>query len=136
MAKIQCISCGGMAELDNGSTGECPYCGNTVTIRRYSAVKYVKAPERIKLQGKLKAEKPSADNHMAQGLFYLQANNCTLAYAQFEKAVEMNCECAESYYYKSLAQAVADHDKQQTESLCREIIISVKQRAEMCKILK
>ena len=37
---------------------------------------------------------------------------------------------------KSLAQAVADHDKQQTESLCREIIISVKQRAEMCKLLK
>ena len=104
MAKIQCLSCGGMTDIGNAASGECLYCGCRVSLRRISAFSPVSRTELPQL--KAAAEKESGENpdaELALALCYLKSGNFALAKKRLAALIETCPEYAEVYYYYVLA---------------------------------
>ena len=105
MAKVQCLTCGGMAELDGAAEGICPYCGCTVTLRRMSSLSRMSTVELLNVRTVL--EKPDVqteqNKNLPLGLCYLKTGNFELAKKKLAQVMEESPECAESYFYYSVA---------------------------------
>lgn len=124
MAKIQCSTCGGMAEVGESLHGECPYCGCAVAINRISSFNNVDKTDFSKIKISLEQEKaPTENNNLALALCYLKAGNYTLAKKKLETVMEESPECAEGYYYFAIALL---HNRDLSELTLRE----AKQTAE------
>ena len=96
MAKIQCLSCGGMTDIGNAASGECLYCGCRVSLRRISAFSPVSRTELPQL--KAAAEKESGENpdaELALALCYLKSGNFALAKKRLAALIETCPEYAE-----------------------------------------
>lgn len=105
MAKIQCLSCGGMTDLGNGIEAECPYCGCTVTPRRMSSFVNMSNAEVVQFKHVLStAETAEPESKILPlGLCYLKMENYELAEKKFKQAIEETPECAEAYFYYTCA---------------------------------
>ena len=104
MAKIQCISCGGMAELNGGTEAECPYCGCTVTPRRISSFSQMSNIEVMQFKSVLeksgKTTVSTGENRtLPLALCYLKTGSYELAKKKFAQVIEESPECAEAYFY-------------------------------------
>ena len=110
MSKIQCLTCGGMAEVGNDLAGECPYCGCRVEFRRISSFSGVAKSDLGKLRGLFEAagvsgggkKQPEEKSGLALALCYLIAGNYTLARKKLASLIENGPSCAEPYYYYAL----------------------------------
>ena len=100
MPKLQCQTCGGMAEVDQKLRGECPYCGALVRPVRVSSFNSIPAAGMTQVR---QAAEAGGDS-MALALCYLKAGNFTLAKKKLEKVIDESPECCEAYYYWALAQ--------------------------------
>lgn len=100
MPKLQCQTCGGMAEVDQKLRGECPYCGAVVKPVRVSSFNSIPAAGMTQVRQAAEARGDS----MALALCYLKAGNFTLAKKTLEKVIDESPECCEAYYYWALAQ--------------------------------
>ena len=99
MPKLQCQTCGGMAEVGKNLRGECPYCGALVKPVRVSSFNSI--PSAGMTQVRQAAE--AGGDSMALALCYLKAGNFTLAKKKLEKVIAESPECCEAYYYYALA---------------------------------
>lgn len=108
MSKIQCLTCGGMAEVGDKLSGTCPYCGCRVAFRRIASFNAVRNAELGKLKELFEAAKrngdaggddPESDPDLALALCYLKTGNFTLAKKKLAALLENSPECAEAYYY-------------------------------------
>lgn len=105
MAKIQCLSCGGMTDLGKAAEAECPYCGCTVTPRRISSFSRMTAPEVIQVKNIL--EMPTTETkenkNLPLALCYLKIGNYGLAQKKLAQVIEDSPECCEAYFYYTAA---------------------------------
>ena len=99
MPKLQCQTCGGMAEVGKDLRGECPYCGALVRPVRVSSFNSIPAAGMTQVR---QAAEAGGDS-MALALCYLKAGNFTLAKKRLEKVIDESPECCEAYYYYALA---------------------------------
>ncbi len=124
MPKIQCSTCGGIAEVGASLEGECPYCGCTVTIKRISSFNAVAQTDIPKLRIALEQNSALRENSdLALALCYLKVGNFTLAKKKLTKVIDDTPECAEGYYYYAVAML---NDRDLSELTIRE----AKQTAE------
>ena len=100
MPKLQCQTCGGMAEVGKDLRGECPYCGALVRPVRVSSFNSIPAAGMTQVRQSAEA----GGDSMAIALCYLKAGNFTLAKKRLEKVIDESPECCEAYYYWALAQ--------------------------------
>ena len=105
MAKIQCISCGGITDLGNGAEAECPYCGCTVTPRRISSFSQMSLPEVFQIKTVLEAPGTVTKENKALplALCYLKIGNYELAKKKLAQVLEESPECGEAYFYYTVA---------------------------------
>jgi tetratricopeptide (TPR) repeat protein len=105
MAKIQCISCGGMTDLGNGTEAECPYCGCTVTPRRISSFSQMSHTEVIQFKTVLETSGSigKENKQLPLALCYLKTGNYELAKKKFFQVIDESPECAEAYFYYTCA---------------------------------
>ena len=111
MSKIQCLNCGGMAEVGNALSGECPYCGCRVEYRRASSFNGVEKSDLGQLRSLFESagaksagegKAPQEKNELAIALCYLLAGNFALAKKKLAALIENSPDSAEPYYYYSL----------------------------------
>ena len=111
MSKIQCLTCGGMAELGDEISGDCPYCGCRVEYKRISSFNGVRKSDfgnirklfESAAQGSGKQEPlPKEKSDLALALCYLLAGNFVLAKKTLSRIIENDPANAEPYYYYAL----------------------------------
>ena len=134
MSKIQCLTCGGMADVGDSLSGECPYCGCRVEFRRISSFNAVNSSElgklTIRFQEAKKKKKESGiqqgkNDNLSLALCYLKTGNISLAKKELTSVIEEFPECAEAYYYyavtiingRTLSELTMPEAKQLTEYL-------------------
>ncbi len=113
MSKIQCLTCGGMAEVGEALSGECPYCGCRVEFRRVSSFNGIDRKTDLGTLRKLfeaagskpkgdKGHLPEEKSGMAVALCYLLAENFVLARKKLARILENDPAEPEPYYYYAL----------------------------------
>ena len=105
MAKVQCLSCGGMTDLGNRAEAECPYCGCTVTLRRISSFSHMTVPEitRIKMVLETPGTQTKENKNLPLALCYLKIGNYDLAVKKLSQVIDESPECCEAYFYYAAA---------------------------------
>lgn len=86
MPKLQCQTCGGMAEVDRNLRGECPYCGALVRPVRVSSFSLITPAGMTQVR---QAAEAGGDS-LVLALCYLKAGNFTLAKKKQEKVIDRN----------------------------------------------
>ena len=101
MTKVQCLTCGGMADLGNAAEVDCPYCGCTVTPRRISFFSQMSHSEVIQFKTVLDSSDSEEQENktLPLALCYLKVGNYELAKKKFAQVIDENPECAEAYFY-------------------------------------
>lgn len=99
MPKLQCQTCGGMAEVGKNLRGECPYCGGLVKPVRVSSFSSIPSAGMSQIRQSAEA----GGDSMALALCFLKAGNFSLAKKKLEKVIDETPECCEAYYYYALA---------------------------------
>ena len=113
MSKIQCFTCGGMADVGDALCGECPYCGCRVEFRRVSSFNGINRKTDLGSLRKLfesagsKTDKHTTaitdeKNDLALALCYLLAENFILAKKKLSALIDNDPAEAEPYYYYAL----------------------------------
>ena len=113
MSKIQCLTCGGMADVGDALVGECPYCGCRVEFRRVSSFNGINRKTDLgslrklfEAAGSTKSKSPETlpeeKNDLALALCYLLAENFVLAKKKLASLIENDPAEPEPYYYYAL----------------------------------
>ncbi len=114
MSKIQCLTCGGMAEVGDSLSGECPYCGCRVEFRRVSSFNGIDRKTDLCTLRKLfesagstrskhsETTVPEEKNDLALALCYLLVENFILAKKKLASLIENDPAEPEPYYYYAL----------------------------------
>lgn len=100
---VNCPSCGGTVDLDKK---KCEYCGNALMITTFNSVTSMPLPAVGKhitsYQQALASDPSNKDLNISVGMCFLKLKQYDHALAAFEKAMPMNFDNSEVFFYAAI----------------------------------